>query len=75
MGCFDHQISGRFGELEKIFLIIKCGSARRKPATGCEAEVYTIIKTVGLGMIEGRLNTVRNTACVGAGVIIIFRRE
>lgn len=43
IGCFDHQISGRFGELEKLGLIRKTGERRTKPATGCTAEVYAIV--------------------------------
>ena len=42
LGCFDHQISGRFGEMEKLGLIRKTGDRRKKPSTGCAAEVYEI---------------------------------
>lgn len=42
LGCFDHQISGRFGEMEKLGLIRKTGQRRRKPSTGCSAEVYEL---------------------------------
>jgi len=42
LGRFDHQISGRFGELVKLGLIEKTGERRRKPSTGCSAEVYRI---------------------------------
>lgn len=40
--CFDHQISGRFGELERDLIIEKTGERRRKESTGCDAEVYRI---------------------------------
>src|SRR5690242_7089827 len=42
IGCFDHQISGRFGELERDGLIAKTGQRRTKPETGCEADVWTL---------------------------------
>lgn len=42
LGCLDHQISGRFGELERLGLIAKTGQRRVKPSTGCSAEVYKI---------------------------------
>lgn len=42
LGCFDHQISGRFGELVKLGLIRKAGKRRKKPSTGCQAEVYEL---------------------------------
>lgn len=42
LGLFDHQISGRFTELEKDGLIVKTGQRRRKPETDCDAEVWTI---------------------------------
>lgn len=38
----DHQISGRFGELEADGLIEKTGQRRPKPETGCQAEVYRL---------------------------------
>jgi hypothetical protein len=38
----DHQISGRFGELEAAGLIVKTGQRRPKPETGCLAEVYRL---------------------------------
>lgn len=44
---FDNQISGRFSRLEQFFLIAKTGERRKKPATGCSAEVYAIT-TIGL---------------------------
>lgn len=40
LGCFDHQISGRFGELEREGLIEKTGNRKVKPDTGCQAEAY-----------------------------------
>lgn len=43
IGCFDHQISGRFGELERLGLIRKTGQRRVKPSTGCQAEVYALV--------------------------------
>jgi len=43
MGCFDHQISGRFGEMERLGLIRKTGQRRVKPSTGCHAEVYEVV--------------------------------
>lgn len=42
LGVFDHQISGRFGELERDRWIEKTGQRKVKPATGCEAELYRI---------------------------------
>jgi hypothetical protein len=42
LGCLDHQISGRFGEMEKLGLIHKTGVRRTKPTTGCQASVYAI---------------------------------
>jgi hypothetical protein len=40
LGCHDHQISGRFGEMERDGLLIKTGERRIKPNTKCDAEVY-----------------------------------
>ena len=40
LGLFDHQISGRFGELERDGLLVKIGERRVKPGTQCQAEVY-----------------------------------
>ncbi len=42
MHCHDHQISGRFGEMERDGLLVKTGERRIKPGTQCEAEVYAI---------------------------------
>lgn len=42
MQLFDHQISGRFGEMERDLLIEKAGIRRIKPGTNCEAEVYRL---------------------------------
>lgn len=42
LGVFDHQISGRFTELKAQGLIESTGQTRRKPATGCECEVYQL---------------------------------
>ncbi len=39
---FDHQISGRFSELERRGKIRKSGQRRRKPDTTCECEVYVL---------------------------------
>jgi hypothetical protein len=47
--CFDHQISGRFGELVEHGLIARTGHRRVKPATGCSAEEYTLT-LVGQGV-------------------------
>lgn len=52
MELHDHQISGRFGELERDGLIAKTGTRRAKPETGCEAEVYRLAQsrpTIDLG--------------------------
>jgi len=46
LNCFDHQISGRFGELEADGLIFKTGQRRTKPETQCEAEVYAIAERI-----------------------------
>ena len=40
--CFDHQISGRFSELEKDGLIYKTGQRKVKSDTGCEAEIWAL---------------------------------
>lgn len=45
IGCFDHQISGRFGELVKANAIARTGRRRIKSATGCHAEEYAITLT------------------------------
>lgn len=42
MGVHDHQISGRFGEMERDGLIKKTGERRIKPNTACQAEVYAV---------------------------------
>lgn len=42
MELHDHQISGRFGELERECLIEKTGERRPRPETGCLAEVYRL---------------------------------
>ena len=42
IGVFDHQISGRFSELEAEGLIRRTGERRPKPETSCLAEVYAI---------------------------------
>lgn len=39
---FEHQISGRFSELERDGHIEKAGMRRRKGETGCWAEVYQL---------------------------------
>jgi hypothetical protein len=46
LNCNDHQISGRFGELERDGLIVKTGQRRPKPETQCDAEVYAIAAKV-----------------------------
>ena len=46
MELHDHQISGRFGELEREALIEKTGHRRPKPETGCLAEVYRVAAPV-----------------------------
>lgn len=42
IGCHDHQISGRFGELVDLGLLTKTGDRRRKPGTGCWCDLYAI---------------------------------
>src|SRR5579884_2619892 len=42
IGCHDHQISGRFGELVDHLLIRRTGERREKPSTGCQCDVYQI---------------------------------
>lgn len=49
IGCHDHQISGRFGELVKANLIERTGLRRLKPETGCSAEEYRIT-LIGIGV-------------------------
>lgn len=44
LGCFDHQISGRFGELERDHLIYKTGQRKTKPDTQCDAELYDLVE-------------------------------
>jgi len=46
IGCFDHQISGRFGEMVELGLIRKTGERTIKPSTGCKADVYEIVGEV-----------------------------
>lgn len=43
LGVYDHQIAGRFSELEKDNLIHRPGPRRRNPRTGCDAEVYALV--------------------------------
>lgn len=47
---FDHQISGRFGELVEATLILRTGIRRRKPTTNCQCDEYAIT-TIGLGVL------------------------
>jgi hypothetical protein len=42
IGCLDHQISGRFGELVTAGLIDRTGARRAKPATGCQCDEYRL---------------------------------
>jgi DNA-binding Lrp family transcriptional regulator len=42
LGVLDHQISGRFSELERDGYIEKSGQRRRKRDTDCEAEIYRL---------------------------------
>jgi DNA-binding HxlR family transcriptional regulator len=42
IGCLDHQISGRFGELERDGLIQKTGQRVTKPDTGQPCERYAL---------------------------------
>lgn len=42
MGVHDHQISGRISELKEKLLIEATGERRKKPSTGCEADVYRL---------------------------------
>ena len=42
LNIFEHQISGRFSELERDGHIEKAGKRRQKGETGCWAEVYRI---------------------------------
>lgn len=42
IGCFDHQISGRFTDMERDGLIEKTGVRKTKPETGCQAEVWRL---------------------------------
>jgi hypothetical protein len=46
IGCLDHQISGRFGELEREGLIIKLGRRVRKPSTRQSCELYGLRRPV-----------------------------
>jgi predicted ArsR family transcriptional regulator len=41
LGCFDHQISPRFSEMEADGLLIKTGERRQSPR-GCECALYTV---------------------------------
>lgn len=45
MGVHDHQIAGRFCEMENYGWIEKAGERRIKPATKCAAEVYRITES------------------------------
>lgn len=49
VGCLDHQISGRFGELVKHGLIERTGARRAKPATGCHCDEYRLT-LIGVGV-------------------------
>jgi DNA-binding HxlR family transcriptional regulator len=51
IGCHDHQISGRFGELVKSGLIERTGARRVKPVTGCQCDEYRITM-FGIGVLE-----------------------
>lgn len=42
LGCHDHQISGRFGELERDMLIKRTGERRIKPTTNCQCDVWAL---------------------------------
>lgn len=42
IGVFDHQISGRFTLLHQQGVIERTGLRRKKPETGCEADVWRI---------------------------------
>lgn len=44
MELFDHQISGRFTELSALGVIERTGERRRKPETGCEADVWRLVE-------------------------------
>lgn len=46
----DHQISGRFGEMEMMGMIRKTGVRRTKPGTKCQANEYQIV-----GDVDGTL--------------------
>jgi len=43
LGVLDHQIAGRFGEMEKAGLIRRSGRSVVKPATGCACELYELV--------------------------------
>lgn len=60
IGCHDHQISGRFGELVKHNLILRTGIRREKPATGCQAEEYAIA-LIGIGVLIASSNPVQTS--------------
>ena len=45
IGVFEHQISGRFSEMEVDGLIEKAGIRRQKGETGCWAECYRVKDT------------------------------
>lgn len=49
LDVFEHQISGRFSELERDHHIEKAGFRRQKGETGCWAEVYRIPAASGRG--------------------------
>mgnify|MGYP001600743051 CR=1 FL=1 len=65
LGCFDHQISGRFGELVKHGLITRTGLRRKKETTGCSCEQYTLT-LIGQGVAIALSNPVQTPVDGGA---------
>ncbi len=65
LGCLDHQISGRFGELERVQLLRRTAQRRTKPATGCNAAVYELT-TMGVAHLAAQLRPPVGGGGIGA---------
>lgn len=55
----DNQISGRFGELEKVHLIERTNQRRAKPSTGCMCDEWQLT-LLGRGFINSSSKEDRN---------------
>ena len=74
LGLFDHQISGRFSQLEAERRIVRTGTRKVKPDTGCEAELYAVapeLPPLDLGASLGYPDTIRISGDEGG----LFERQ